>query len=177
MIRKIFNYVVENFGFDNISDFYNSLIHTRLLLLTIPLAGLSSVIKNSLGLEFLTIVSFVLLITLELITGLMASKINGVKIESKKFGRFGLKIFVWSCLLFILNSIRKEWIDKTGVLPTASYELFEWLHGTLFIYITLEYLISVLENLNKILGVDEDKGIIGLITKKIKKFFDSETSK
>jgi predicted permease len=175
MIRKTFNYVVENFGFDNLGDFYNSLIHSRLLMLTIPLAGLSSVIKNIFGLEILTILAFVILITLELITGLISSKVNGIKIESKKFARFGLKIFVWVTLLFIINTIRKEWVGKDGVLGSLSYELFDWLHGTLFIYITLEYLISVLENLNKILGVEDDNSITTIISKKIKKFFNDET--
>jgi hypothetical protein len=165
MIRKAFNYVVSNFGFEDASDFTTSLLHSKLMLLTLPIAGVSSVIERSFGLQSLTILAFVLLVTLELITGLIAAKVSKVKIESRKFGRFGLKIFIWLSLLFIINALRIEYNGHEDTLGSVAYSLFNWLHGTLFIYVNIEYLISVLENLATISG-NKNASIIELIKNK-----------
>lgn len=172
-MRKIINYVVENFGFDNITDFTKSIVHTKLLALTIPIAGISSIIESIFGLQSLTILSFTLLVTLELITGLIASKVKKIKIESKKFGRFGLKVFVWLSLIFILNTLKIEYTTHEDTFGSIAEGLFNWLHGTLFIYVCLEYLISVLENLGEISGKNTE-GIIKKIKRKFKSFYDDE---
>jgi hypothetical protein len=176
MIRNFFNYVVSNFGFEDISDFSNSLLHTKLLTLTIPFAGLSAIAETYFGLQSLTIFAFVLLVTLELITGLTAAKVSKTKIESKKFGRFGLKIFVWISLLFIINSFRLEFKTHEDMMGNLAFGLLNWLHGTLFIYVCLEYLISVLENMGTISGKD-NKGIIDNIRIKLKSFMGNGKNK
>jgi hypothetical protein len=139
------------------------------MLFTLPIAGISSFIQNYFGLQTITILAFLLLVTLELVTGITAAKISGKKIESKKFGRFGLKIFVWVTLLFILNSLRLEYKGHEDTLGDIAYFLFSWIHGTLFIYINLEYLISVLENWGVISGKD-NKSLIEAIKNKITGF-------
>lgn len=169
MIRNFFNYVVSNFGFDDMSDFSSSLLHPKAMLLTVPFAGISALAETYFGLQSITILSFVLLVTLELITGLTASKVQGRRIESKKFGRFGLKVFVWISLIFILNSLKMEYRGHEDTLGGIAYGLLNWLHGTLFIYICIEYLISVLENMGAISGRD-NKGIIDSIKDKLKSF-------
>ncbi|NIP31188.1 MAG: hypothetical protein GTN59_11720 [Candidatus Dadabacteria bacterium] len=166
MIRNFFHYVVTNFGFEDTTDFSNSLLHSKLMLFTIPIAGISSVIERFLGLQSLTILAFVVLVSIELLTGLTAAKVSGKKIESKKFGRFGLKIFVWVSLLFILNSLKLEYSSHEDFFGDTAYGLFNWLHGTLFIYINIEYLISVLENIGTISGKD-NSGVIDKIKDKL----------
>jgi hypothetical protein len=54
---------------------------------------------------------------------------------------------------------------------------FTWLHGTLFIYIVVEYLISVLENLGSITKEDENKTLVNLIVKKLNIFLKNEKNK
>jgi len=165
-MRPLLNYIVTNFGFSCISDFNTSLIHRNWALGLIPLAGLSSVIETVFGLQGLTILAFVTLVILELTTGLIASHVRGEPIISKKFGRFGLKMLVWLVLLFVINSLKKEYHDE-GNFNELAAGLFTWLHGTLFIYVNLEYLISVLENLGVISGRNND-GLIKLIRDKFK---------
>jgi hypothetical protein len=173
MIRKFFNYVVSNFGFENITDFTNSLLHPKVVLMALPIAGISSIVESLFGLQSLTILAFIVLVTLELITGLVGAKVLGKKIESRKFGRFGLKIFVWLTLLFILNSLTKEYRNHEDLFGTMAYGLFTWLHGTLFIYINIEYLISVLENLGTITGKSNDS-FINVIKEKLKGFLGNK---
>tara|TARA_R110000803_G_scaffold2420_1_gene8213 strand:- start:4514 stop:5047 length:534 start_codon:yes stop_codon:yes gene_type:complete len=163
-MKNIFNYIVTNFGFDSNLEFSNSLIHKNLIIFSLPLAASSSIVQTFFGLEALTIISFVILVTLELITGLTASKLAHIPIVSPKFGRFGLKLGVWITLMFVVNSFKLQYKDIGG-FDTLANLLFTWLHGTLFIYVNLEYLISVLENLALISGKKNDS-LIKVIKKK-----------
>ena len=167
MISRFFNYIVNNFGFNCTHDFNNSIVHSNLLMVTIPVAGISSIMETSMGLHGLTVLAFVVLVILELITGIAASRARGEKIQSHKFSRFGLKVFVWMSLLFITNSIGLEYSGHDDVLSALAKGFFVWLHGTLFIYVTLEYLISVLENLGSLTGEKNKKTLITTIIEKL----------
>ena len=172
MINKFLNFFVSNFGFECTGDFTNSIIHPKMLGITLPLAFISSTLEMFLGLQSLTVVAFVILVTLELITGIAASKLRGEPIVSHKFSRFGLKVFVWLVLIFITNTIRLEYFGSEETFRVIAAGFFTWLHGTLFIYITIEYLISVLENLGSITGKSKDnlvKSIIGKLNSLLKK--------
>ena len=176
MINKFFNHLVNNFGFSCTGDFTTSIVHSKLLVITIPLAGLSALLENSLGLRYFTILAFVILVTLELITGLLASKIRGEQIVSHKFSRFGFKVFVWMVLLYVVNTMKIEYSEQIGNFSKLASGFFTWLHGTLFIYIVIEYLISVLENLGVITGKSNDTIIIKII-KKLNNLLGSEKNK
>jgi hypothetical protein len=129
---------------------------------------MSSIVETVFGLQGLTVLAFVVLVVLELLTGLIASRMRGEPIVSKKFGRFGLKMLVWLTLMFIINTLKREYHDDGSFNELAS-GLFTWLHGTLFIYVNLEYLISVLENLGVISGRNNDS-IIKVIKDKFKSY-------
>jgi hypothetical protein len=172
-MKGILNYIVTNFGFLDLSDFGTSLVHKNWVLGLIPLAGVSSIIETTFGLQGLTILAFAVLVMLELLTGLMASKVKGEPIVSKKFGRFGLKMLVWLTLMFVINSLKKEYVAVDGNFNDLAAGLFTWLHGTLFIYVNLEYLISVLENLGVISGRNNES-IIKLIKKKFFKIQEDD---
>jgi len=172
MIKNFLNYIVFNFGFTNIDEFYNSTIHYRLMVLTIPVSLLSSIIQMYTGLHYLTLVSFAVLVLMEFLTGIYASKIKNIPIESRRFSRFGLKLLVWISLIFIVNSLKIEYSNKKDITSLMAYGLFTWLHGALYVYINLEYLISVLENLETISGNDSATSKLTLIKNKISSFLD-----
>lgn len=162
LMSRFLDGLVSQFGFKDHIDFSGSMFHFNLMMVTIPFAALSSIIENMFGLHIMTIAAFVLLLALELTTGLVASKKRGLKIESRKFGRFGFKLVIWLTLFFIINSLKKQYDGNSTVV----YGLYEWLHDGLMIYVSLEYLISVLENLGHITG-ENNKGFIYAIKKKI----------
>lgn len=168
--------MVTNFGFDHISDFNDSIIHSKLLMLTIPVAAISGVVESIMGLYGLTVLAFVVLVILELVTGLAAAKSRGEKIESHKFSRFGLKIFVWMTLIFITHSLELEYSDNKDLLSVLTKGFFGWLHGALFVYVTLEYLISVLENLGSLTNEKSKKTLITAIINKLNGFLGLEKS-
>jgi len=172
MIKNFFNYIVVNFGFSGVDEFYNSTVHYRLAILTIPFSLISSVIQMYTGLGYLTLVSFAVLVLMEFLTGIYASKIKKIPIESKRFSRFGLKLLVWILLIFIINSLKIEYSNKSDITSLMAHGLFTWLHGALYVYINLEYLISVLENLEVISGNDSATSKLMLIKNKISSFLD-----
>lgn len=172
MIKNFFNYIVVNFGFNGINDFYSSTIHHNLTILTIPVTIVFSFIENLMGLQYLTLVSFGVLVLMEFITGISASKVKNIPIESKKFARFGLKLLVWISLIFIINSLKLEYKGKTDITGLMAFSLFSWLHGALYVYINLEYLISVLENLEVVSGNDAATSKLILIKKKLSSLID-----
>lgn len=172
MIKNFFNYIVVNFGFNGINDFYSSTIHHNFTILTIPVTIILTLLEKLMGLQYLTLVSFGVLVLMEFITGISASKVKNIPIQSKKFARFGLKLMVWFSLIFIINSLKLEYKGKTDITGLMAFSLFSWLHGALYVYINLEYLISVLENLEVISGNDAATSKLTLIKKKLSSFID-----
>jgi len=109
IFNRAVNYTVTNFGFSGTGDFINSTVHSKLMLITIPFAAISSYISTLFGLEVMTMIAIGVLLLLELLTGLIASKKKKRPIESSKFGRFGLKILVWFTLFFIVHSLEMQY--------------------------------------------------------------------
>lgn len=177
MINRFFNHFVSCFGFDHVSDFNDSIVHSKLLMLTIPVATISGFIEHIMGLQGLTVLAFVVLIILELITGISAAKSRGEKIVSHKFSRFGLKVFVWMTLLFITNSLQLEYEGQKDLISKLAGGFFSWLHGALFVYVSLEYLISVLENLGSLTDEKSKKTLITAIINKLNNFLGLEKNK
>ena len=161
---------VSHFGFENMSDFVNSLVHPKLLLFTLPttLLGFSlfSFIEKWFGLSYMVFIAFIVVLILELVTGLAASLLKGVKISSTKFSRFGLKVFVWMGLILVTNSFQTDYLGRADIISKLTYNLFYTLHGLMVVYICIEYMISILENLSVITGNKENK-FLNFLKKKV----------
>ena len=160
IIKYIDNFVYQ-FGFFDSIDFYDSMYHSNLLFLTIPVAAFSSFFTHAFGLTFFTSLMFVLLLVLELLSGLMATKIKGNAIASRKLSRFGLKIVVWFGVFAFVNALMLQYYNVNVVM----YNLYYWVHNLILSYVSFEYLISVLENVAVISGKSNNKLIKALSTK------------
>jgi len=152
--------LVMHFGFKDTGDFLSSTIHVKFLILSIPVATISAFIDQYFGLSLVTALSFTILLTLELVTGLLASLVKKRKLESRRLARFGLKIFVWFSLFFIIQSFKAHFADKFIVA-----KVYDWAFSVVIIYVTFEYMISVLENIATITGRSESKLIKALKSK------------
>jgi hypothetical protein len=175
IIESQLDLFVHQFGFANLSDFVTSLVHPKLLLFTLPFSILSfsifATLEVWLGLSSMAIVGFIIAAILELVTGLCASVVKGIPIVSRKFSRFGLKIFVWLGLLLVTNSFYLSYVDHPDVLSEISEYFFYTLHNILVIYIMTEYIISILENLSAING-KSDSILTSFIKSKRKQIFN-----
>lgn len=160
--------ILKDAGFEGVSDFMESSFHVKLLLFSFPVSAVSAFIELYFGLQGITVFSFALLLGLELITGIASSLNQGEKISSRRFSRFIFKLCIWLCCFFILNSFAKE--TEVGTISNYIYTYF---HSTLFIYITIEYLLSVLENMGRLSG-KSTAPLVKAIRKKMEKYLDIE---
>lgn len=169
------DFIVQNFGYQSFIEFKNSLMSMspNSLLMFVPIATIITTLEVWTGLGIIPLTAFVLLLTLELITGITASKIKGIPIQSKKFSRFGLKAFTWIMLLFFVNSMALNYAYSTLAADIMKYQVFNWIHTVIVLYVSAEYLISILENLSVISGKDNSV-LINAIKNKTKQFLNSE---
>ena len=145
-MKNIIHNMVDMFGFDNLHDFATSMVHFNLLKITIPLSFGVSVFSCMLGFEDMTTIAFFVMVMFELISGVTASVFEGKKIESRKFSRFGFKLLTWLILMGVLNAFKLQY--DGGVLGWFMTTMGSTVVG----YIMFEYLLSIVENLERITG-------------------------
>jgi len=163
---KLIQLFVSSFGFLDIRDFANSMLKPKLLIVTLPIAALSGAAELYFGLKLVTVVAFCLLLSMEVITGLWASKIKGIPIESNRAKRAGFVVGFWMILFFILHSLKSHYPPES-----IYYDLFSWLHSTELIFVSCVYLISVWENLGVMSG-KSNQPMIHALRRKINAFLN-----
>lgn len=172
MVKKVLDYVVETFGFDNFNEYVHSLFHrdaTVVFLISSTLiSSITLWIEKSLGIKPVLIGAIILLLIWELFSGLIKMKKSKEEFSSNRFGRFSLKAFFWISLFYIVYSFRSQF-DGTNII---AFELFDWIHTAALVYMFLEYLISVDENMAKI--TNKENTFLQLVIKKVKSFLSAE---
>jgi len=145
-MKKILHNIVDTFGFDTFHDFATSMVHFKLLKITIPFSIGVGFISTLLGFQDATTIAFFIMVLFELVSGLTASLCEGKKIESRKFSRFGFKLLTWLILMGVINTFSKQYVD--GVLGWFVAAMTSSVVG----YILFEYVLSIVENLERITG-------------------------
>lgn len=172
VITKALMWMVKMAGFDSWSAVVDSMFpsyakNTTVLLVSI--AGVYPMLEMFFGLKGLTIIAFAAMLSIELISGIMASKLSGKVLDSKRVPRFIFKLFLWLCCFFIVESFQKQY-DGDNTLVAAGYE---WLHAAIMIYVSQEYLISILENI-AVISNRSNLGLIRAIRRQVKKFLNAD---
>lgn len=164
-MKNLIHNLVDQFGFDCLHDFTTSMVHFKLLKITIPISFGVATISSMFGFEETTMLAFLLMVIFELISGVAASVFEGKKIQSRKFSRFGFKLLTWLTLIFVTYSFSKQYDE--GVMNW----LLSLLNSTVVGYIMFEYIISIVENLERITGktIPLKKYLLDLFNKFLKK--------
>lgn len=161
--------LVAHFGFDSLQDFINSMVHQKLLLFTLPTSlFVFGIIEKYFGITSAIFGAFVVLAVLELVTGIWGALAQKKKLKSKKVGRFGLKLLVWLSLIFVAHSFARSYDGLAGFQNILVFQIFSWFHGVLMVYVSFEYIISILENLGKITGKTNNR-LINFLNKRLDK--------
>lgn len=137
--------LIEIFGFDSTADFVSSTARPEAAKALVFLSAFAAIVDALFGIHPYLLAGLVLLVILELFSGIMAAFVNKKQIESRRWQRFVFKFLAYLILLFILHALTFQ----EEQLVRAS---FSWLKSAFITYIALGYLISVLENLNAIRG-------------------------
>jgi hypothetical protein len=163
------NWILKDWGFTSMQDLLQSTLHIGsikpMMVLSVTFGTLSSITDKYLGLEPLVYLSFLILLIVEFITGISASIKEGKKIESKRLGRFIVKIVVYTLMIAIVNILNKSFDDR---IVGKIYNFIYWI---IIDFITLQLIISVFENLSR-LGFQESSRVFNKINKYLSKWFD-----
>ena len=159
--------VLNDFGFCNSNSFVESLLATQYKYLLIAFSGITSVGQFFFGMLDITMFLLFILMLIELVTGIWASKIRKRKISSKRLQRFGLKFMIYFFFIMLFQRLKEE--------PAlhSTKELYEYMYSFFIMYFVGVHLKSIAENYSRISGKPSDLG--GFIKKINEKFFKNKT--
>jgi len=153
LMTNMLDNIVNQFGFENLHDFLTSMVHSKLFYLTIPASAvIFGMIEKWFGVSSAIFGAFVVMAVMELVSGIWGAIAQKKRLKSRKFGRFGLKILVWFSLIYVAHAFAQSYKEMEGFQANIIYQIFSWFHGVLMVYVSFEYIISILENLGKITG-------------------------
>jgi len=162
---KIYN-IAKLSGYDSTEHFLNSTFHPENFQVVMWLTGifgtLGYIFKIIFGVDLPVGISIFLLFTLEMYTGIKASKKDGQKFSSDKFQKGWLKLGIYMIMIGCSNAFAKH-IPQPSIIG-ISFDIYEWLHYAFYNYVILQLIISNLENFGR-LGWDEYLPILKKLTK------------
>lgn len=167
-MRNLVCFLLEGFGFKDVIDFKTSTFG----FVTAKVIKWSSVlafIEMLFGVDAFWLMAYALLIILEWVTGVLASRKRGEKHQSRKLGRMLLKIFVYTSTITILNTFKTH-SPELGVFG-LEINPFSLLYILSIIIIVWQLFVSYLENLSD-LGFRWATVLKKVIDAKIQKHLD-----
>ena len=164
---------MKYYGWKSFNDMMVSFAPSIKYNITLKLISISSVIaffETSLfGLKFETLMALVILLTIELFSGIYCSNhIRKEKFESAKMWRFFFKSGMFFIITYVMYQLQKEFVGRI-VLE----EIFTFVYNGLLAFSILEIIISVMENYAEIEGKKKDY-YTSFITTKINKIFGKD---
>lgn len=156
-IKLFFNDVFYWLGFDSSSTdsihaFLDSTFHPETIVKTIGvsaiLATVTSIFEDVFGFSVVVGTAIFCLFILELITGIKASKKEGNSFKSRKFNAGFVKAFIYFAMIGATNVLK----NNVEVKEVLGYQLnfYEWIHYVLYNFAILQYIISNLENFERL---------------------------
>jgi magnesium-transporting ATPase (P-type) len=136
---------IQEFGFCNIEQFFQSLVRPNLLSISIPAAIIGGFTQLCFGVEPIVLIAFVALLTLEVSSGIFASAMEGKKITSKRMKSFLMMLFVWLVALFILHTFEVHFEDQ------FLENIFNYLFTATLVFVNVIYFKSIWENAARIM--------------------------
>lgn len=138
--------------FYTVSEFFTSLfpsVKFELLNILVITSSIATIAEKLLGVDFVAISALLVMMVLELATGIWASLIRKEDISSKRLSRFAIKVACYMVIMVVPYVFSTSYGER-GVKSAAL--VFEWIHVFLVVHIVQEYLVSILENLACIQG-------------------------
>lgn len=154
--------ILNSYYYASYKDFALSLFPSWKYGMGVSAVSSSAVIAwfaSVLGVTPLIVGAMIIVLAVETVTGVKASRKLGKGFESTKFSRCVLKLFVWISLLFALHSFAVDMLHFDGFVYLAASWMFSCFHALMMVYFCIENVTSVLENLAVIDGHNKDEYI------------------
>lgn len=170
-MKSLISKLVIASGYDSTQHFVDSTFHPKLFSLSATtsacLGTLGYVFDHIFGIHWLVALILVILFGLEMYTGIKASKKDGHKFDSEKFGKGWLKLFIYMIMIGASNILAIH-VPVKPILG-FSFNIYEWLHYAFYNYVLLNLFWSNIENFVR-LGWDDYLPIL----RKLKKYVKDE---
>jgi hypothetical protein len=166
---KILDHVFQLSGYTDTSHFVNSAFHPNNLQLSATMSLILSAtayyFHSFFGISLPVGVALLILFLMELFTGIKASKKEGEKFKSEKFGKGWFKLFIYAMMISCSWLLSKH----VPVKPFFGWKfnVYDYLHYAFYNFVLLQLIISNLENFKR-LGWDEYMPILSKITSFLK---------
>lgn len=116
---------------------------------------LAGIVNYMFGITPALAMTMFIAIIVEIVTGIRASKRQGLKFESFKFSRAIIKIAVWMTILFIVHAFEREFEGSTNYVRLATYYFFNFVFVAFITAFLIEYITSILENVSILKGKEK----------------------
>ncbi len=156
---KYINWFLNSYDFNGIRDFAFSLIPSAKYGLQIPSLSLSAIVAvmgEWFGFGPVIALAMLIAVSVEVFTGIRASRVRGEDFESFKFSRCVIKTFIWLACIFIIHSFYSEFKGKEDWLNILSAIFMSIVKIFVMVFFVLEHVTSILENLAVIDGKPKD---------------------
>ena len=162
--------LLKSFHYDTWLDLVQSLFPSTRYNLTIASASFSTalafgdgIIQKFFGLDSYAFIALVLILVVELASGITASMHRKEALESSKLRRFLFRLFYYMVLIAVPYLLAPSFLANKKATGAWALDL---LHSAIVLQIVFENTISILENMSVIDGKDKTQ----LITKLKEKF-------
>ena len=147
---KYLHWFLGTYGYGSMKELGLSLVPSAKYELQLPSISLSAMIallNQFLGITPAIAVAMLVAVTVEVHTGLKASKVQGIHFESFRFSRCVLKTFIWIVILYVIHSFYRELRGGEGWLNEFSAGFMNLLKVFVMVMFVVEHVTSILENL------------------------------
>ncbi|TZF81814.1 phage holin family protein [Pedobacter sp. BS3] len=154
-MKNYFVRLLQTFDYSSILEFVQSLAPSSKYKLTTASLFISTtapVIDRLFGLDTYAFCALIVVFLAELVSGIWASHIRGEVLSSMKLSRFTFKCAYYLILIAVPYLLSTSFTAHGKDVAAA---LFDWLHIFFVAQITLENMVSILENLSVISGKDK----------------------
>jgi hypothetical protein len=167
---RFINHFLETYGFDGVKGLLLSLFPSFKYDIQVPVltgSALLAVVADVLGVGPVVAVAMLVAIVAEMWTGIKASRIRGIHIESFRFSRCILKLCCWLIIIYIINAFYMECSCQGRWFEVLAGVFFGVTKALVMIWFVVEHVISILENLAVIDGKPKEA-----LVEKIEVFWD-----
>lgn len=166
---------LDSYAYSSPREFCESICPSwkyQLQYLSFFLSGISGVVSYLFGFGPALAIAMLVLIIVEVRTGIKASRCEGKNFESFKFSRCILKLAFWAIIFYTIRQFENEFAHKTHLFDILAHSFFKILFLFALSFFAVEHLTSILENISVIDGKPKT-ALIEVVQQMWKKFTDA----
>lgn len=166
---------LQTYGYDTTKDFGLSIVPSfkyGLQYASVCVSAITAIFSELTGVGPTIALAMLVAVTVEMWTGMRASRISGKHFESFRFSRCIIKLAIWLSIIFIVHSFYRGFSsDNDDVFNLLTSMFFNVVKLFIMTSFVIEHVISILENLAIIDGKPKEA-----LVSKLEDYWDSMTN-